>query len=83
MATTTAFGASTTLNTAAAFPATAAVITPFTAAGTYTIPWWCNKIDIVLLGAGGGGGPGGSVFFVGQNGAAGGNGGVNIYAYQV
>ena len=32
---------------------------------------------------GGGGGPGGSIFFVGQNGAAGGNGGVNIYAYQV
>lgn len=33
------------------------VLTPITTAGNYTyqVPSWCNKIDIVLVGAGGGG----------------------------
>ncbi|AYN57198.1 minor tail protein [Mycobacterium phage BoostSeason] len=40
-----------------AFPATAPLPQQFTAAGnyTYTIPYWCRFIDVVVLGGGGGG----------------------------
>jgi hypothetical protein len=42
---------------AAAFPATAPAPQQFTAAGAYayTIPYWCNKVDEILLGGAGGG----------------------------
>ncbi|KLI05867.1 hypothetical protein ABW05_23945 [Mycolicibacterium senegalense] len=46
--------AGTALSLSAGFPAVAPVLSPFTASGNYTIPWWCNKIDVVVLGGGGG-----------------------------
>jgi hypothetical protein len=43
-----------TLSATCAFPSTGAALTTFGSPGsyTYTIPWWCNKIDVILLGSG-------------------------------
>jgi len=58
------------------FPTTAAVLTTISTAGvnTYTIPYWCNKLDVVVLGGGGGGNAGGGLFSNGGGGGAGGYG---------
>ncbi|TDH57558.1 hypothetical protein E2F47_01965 [Mycobacterium eburneum] len=68
-------GAATGIATAtAAFPVTAPVPTTITATGayTYSIPWWCTKIDVVLVGAGGGGASPGTFYTLsGFGGAAG------------
>ncbi|AOQ28891.1 hypothetical protein SEA_WATERFOUL_27 [Mycobacterium phage Waterfoul] len=58
----------------ARFTPRAAVLTPYTTPGTYTytIPVWCSKIDLVLLGAGGGGASSGTFYALsGFPGAAG------------
>lgn len=46
------------LTATADFPVNAAQLTSFTTAGsyTYTIPYWCRYIDVVMIGGGGGGG---------------------------
>lgn len=38
----------------ARFPVMAAVITPLTTTGNYTVPWWSHNIDRIAVGAGGG-----------------------------
>ena len=54
----------------AAFATNGPTTTAFSTAGaySYTIPWWCNKVDVILLGAGqGGGGSSGLVTGLGGN----------------
>lgn len=56
-----AFGGGGTLTATAGFPSHSAELTSYTTPGsyTYTIPYWCNKFDIIVLGGGGAGGKGG------------------------
>jgi hypothetical protein len=58
------------LSATVAFPVKAEVTTQYQSQGNYNypIPYWCNKIDEVLLGAGGGGGGGDSAFGKAGNG---------------
>lgn len=55
----------------AGFSAWAAVVTPFTASGTYAIPVACRYIDIIVLSGGGGGGGAQFAFTPAQGGDAG------------
>jgi hypothetical protein len=66
-------GTATGVNVFTQYAATAAAQTSYTTPGgyTYTIPAWCNKIDVVLIGGGAGGGGGGAGF---NNGTGGGKG---------
>jgi hypothetical protein len=59
------------LTASASFPSHDPVVQPYDSAGTYTftIPYWCTKIDLILLGAGGGG------TYSANNGVGGGAGG--------
>lgn len=52
------------------FPAKTAVTTTYTATGayTYTIPWWCTHVDVIMVGAGGGGTGGVGAFTNGNGG---------------
>jgi hypothetical protein len=61
------------------FPENDPATQQYTAAGTYsyTIPYWCTTIDLILLGAGGGGTYGGI-----NNGVGGGAGGWNAVSLQ-
>ena len=65
------FGGGGTLSATAGFPSHAAARTNYTSAGaaTYTIPWWANKVDVVIIGGGGGGNKGGA-FNTGPGGTA-------------
>jgi hypothetical protein len=77
---TTPGGSATGTNVFTLYPVTTGVRTSYTTAGSgsYPIPAWCNKIDVVGVGGGGGGGMG-SVFSWGQ----GGDGGNRNYATLV
>lgn len=52
------------------FSTQAETTTVFNANGTFTIPWWCTHIDVVLLGGGGGGSSGNAVVGNGRGGLA-------------
>ncbi|QST90059.1 hypothetical protein PROPHIGD91-3_56 [Mycobacterium phage prophi91-3] len=70
-----AFGLTVTpsIGMTAAFPVMPPSTTAYAAAGTYTytIPYWCNKIDVVLVGGGKGGGGGWAGGVTGGGGNAG------------
>ncbi|OBG71355.1 hypothetical protein A5700_12170 [Mycobacterium sp. E1214] len=55
------------------WPTMSPVPASFSTAGAYTynIPYWANKIDVILLGGGSGGNAGGAGFVNGSGGAAG------------
>lgn len=58
------------LGAAIRFATVAETTTQYTANATYTIPWWCTHIDLVLLGGGGGGSSGNGAIGTGHGGLA-------------
>jgi len=71
------------------FPSTIGVVTPniisiteFDVSSTYSIPYNCESLQILLIGGGGGGGGGGSGNNVATNSGGGGGGGGGSVVYQ-
>lgn len=68
-------------STIAYYAARSAVTTSYTTAGSgsYSIPAWCNKVDVVVVGGGGGGNGGGAGMVNGGGGGGGLFGAATIY----